>query len=348
MNILLTGGAGYIGSHTAVALSQASHEVVLLDNFCNSNPSVLERLQKILGKSLPCIEADVRDTDVVERVLSEHKIDAVIHFAGLKAVGESVANPLLYYANNVQGSISLLQAMQRVGTKTLIFSSSATVYGEPQYLPYDENHPTKPMNPYGQSKLQIEEILRDLAASDPEWRIVSLRYFNPVGAHKSGLIGEDPNGLPNNLMPYVAKVASGELSYLHIFGDDYDTLDGTGERDYIHVIDLVEGHMASLDFLDDNAGLEIINLGTGKSISVLELVASFEKASGKKIETISSSRRLGDLPIYYAKATKAKDCLGWEAVRTLSDICESVWNFKNNEFTQRFKAYNKQINKEKN
>lgn len=325
MNILLTGGAGYIGSHTAVVLSQAGHEVVLLDNFCNSNPSVLERLQKILGKALPCIEADVRETDFVENVLREYKIDAVIHFAGLKAVGESVANPVLYYANNVQGSISLLQAMQKVGVKTMVFSSSATVYGEPQYLPYDENHPTKPMNPYGQSKLQVEEILRDLAASDYEWKIASLRYFNPVGAHESGLIGEDPNGIPNNLMPYLAKVASGELPHLNIFGDDYETRDGTGERDYIHVMDLAEGHMASLDFLKDRAGFEAINLGTGKPVSVLDLVSAFERASGKKIKREVVERRSGDLPVYYADSSRAKSLLNWHPMNSLDDICSSAW-----------------------
>ena len=330
MNILLTGGAGYIGSHTAVVLSQAGHEVVLLDNFCNSNPIVLERLEKILGKALPCIEADVRNTDVVEKILLEYKIDAVIHFAGLKAVGESVANPVLYYANNVQGSISLLQAMQKVEVKTLVFSSSATVYGEPQYLPYDENHPTKPMNPYGQTKLQVEGILRDLSASDPRWKIVSLRYFNPVGAHESGLIGEDPNGIPNNLMPYVAKVAFGVLPYLNIFGDDYETKDGTGERDYIHVMDLAEGHMAALDFLGDHSGMEIINLGTEKSSSVLDLVNAFEIASGQRINKMISQRRPGDLPIYYAKSQKAKDLIGWQASRGLEQICESEWNWQVN------------------
>jgi len=328
VNILLTGGAGYIGSHTAVVLSQAGHEVVLLDNFCNSRKGVLERLEKILGKALPCFEGDVRDTALVTKTLQDFKIDAVIHFAGLKAVGESVANPVLYYANNVQGSISLLQAMQKVGVKTLVFSSSATVYGEPQYLPYDENHPTKPMNPYGQSKLQVEEILRDLAASDFEWKIASLRYFNPVGAHESGLIGEDPNDIPNNLMPYVAKVASGELPYLNIFGDDYETRDGTGERDYIHVMDLAEGHMASLDFLKDQAGLEVINLGTGKPISVFDLVASFEKASNKKIEKIMVKRRPGDLPIYFAKPNKAADVLGWKSTRNLDQMCQSVWQWQ--------------------
>lgn len=329
MNILLTGGVGYIGSHTAVVLSQAGHEVVLLDNFCNSNPSVLDRLQKILGKVLPCIEADVRDTDVVEKVLCEYRIEAVIHFAGLKAVGESVANPVLYYANNVHGSISLVQAMQKVGVKTLVFSSSATVYGKPQYLPYDEEHPTKPMNPYGQSKLQVEEILRDLSASDSAWKIACLRYFNPVGAHESGLIGEDPNGIPNNLMPYVARVASGELPYLNIFGGDYETSDGTGERDYVHVVDLAEGHMAALFFLENHGGFEIINLGTGTASSVFDLVSSFEKASNKKIEKVIVKRRSGDLPIYFAKANKAADILGWKSKLTLDQMCQSVWNWQN-------------------
>ncbi|MBT8545274.1 UDP-glucose 4-epimerase GalE [Polynucleobacter paneuropaeus] len=329
MNILLTGGAGYIGSHTAVVLSQAGHEVVLLDNFYNSDPSVLERLQKILGKSLPCIEADVRDTDVVEKVLRKYKIDAVIHFAGLKAVSESVANPVLYYANNVQGSISLFQAMQKVGIKTLVFSSSATVYGEPQYLPYDEDHPTRPMNPYGQSKLQVEEIVRDLAASDPEWKIVSLRYFNPVGAHESGLIGEDPNGMPNNLMPYVAKVASGELPYLNIFGDDYETRDGTGERDYIHIMDLAEGHMSALSLYERaEGGYQVINLGAGRPISVLEIISTFEKISGQKIKKVVTKRRFGDLPIYYARVDKAKNILKWQAYRSLFDMCTSSWAFE--------------------
>jgi UDP-glucose 4-epimerase len=257
--------------------------------------------------------------------LREYKIDAVIHFAGLKAVGESVANPLLYYTNNVQGSISLLQAMAKVGVKTFVFSSSATVYGEPQYLPYDEDHPTKPMNPYGQTKLQVEEILSDLSASDPTWKIVSLRYFNPVGAHESALIGEDPNGIPNNLMPYVAKVASGELPHLNIFGDDYETRDGTGERDYIHVMDLAEGHMAALDFLKGHSGMEVINLGTGKPTSVLDLVNAFEIASGQRIYKIITQRRPGDLPIYYAKSQKAKDMIGWQAKRGIADICRDEW-----------------------
>ena len=325
MNILLTGGAGYIGSHTAVVLSQAGHEVVLLDNFYNSDPSVLERLQKILGKSLPCIEADVRDTDVVEKVLRKYKIDAVIHFAGLKAVSESVANPVLYYANNVQGSISLFQAMQKVGVKTLVFSSSATVYGEPQYLPYDEEHPTKPMNPYGQSKLQVEQILRDLALSSCNWKIVSLRYFNPVGAHESGLIGEDPNGIPNNLMSYVTKVAYGELPHLNVFGNDYETRDGTGERDYIHVMDLAEGHLAALSYLDKSESVcEAMNLGTGQAISVLELVNTFERVSGREIKKVVTQRRVGDLPVYYAQVDKAKKVLQWSTRRSIKDVCETT------------------------
>lgn len=326
MNILLTGGTGYIGSHTAVVLSQVGHKVVLLDNFCNSNPSVLGRLQKIIGKELPCIKADVRDTYDVEKVLRNYRIDAVIHFAGLKAVNESVVNPILYYANNVQGSISLLKAMQKVNIKNLIFSSSATVYGEPEYLPYDEDHPTKPMNPYGQTKLQVEEILRDLAISDPQWKIISLRYFNPVGAHESGLIGEDPNGIPNNLMPCIAKVASGEFPYLNIFGDDYKTKDGTGERDYIHVMDIADGHMAALDFLRNNNGMEIVNLGTGKSYSVLDLVLTFEKVSDRIIKKVIAQRRPGDMAIYYANVNKAKLLFDWEAKSTLSEMCSSVWN----------------------
>lgn len=333
MNILLTGGAGYIGSHTAVVLSQAGHNVVLLDNFCNSNPSVLGRLQKILGKALACIEADVRDTDVVEKILREYKIDAVIHLAGLKAVAESVINPMLYYANNVQGSISLLQALQKVSVKRFVFSSSATVYGEPQYLPYDENHPTNPMNTYGKTKLQVEEMLRDLAASDFEWKIAILRYFNPVGAHESGLIGEDPNGVPCNLMPYVAKVASGELPELNIFGNDYETRDGTGERDYIHVMDLSEGHLAALSYLKSCQGCHVFNLGSGHPVSVLELVHSFMNMSGEQVHHRFVSRRSGDLPTYYAKSSLAKERLRWEPQKSLDDMCLSTWRWQQYERT---------------
>ncbi len=328
MNILLTGGAGYIGSHAAVVLTEAGHEVVLLDNFSNSNKSVLKRIRKILGRSLPCIEADVRDTDIVERVLREYKIGAVIHFAGLKAVGESVANPISYYANNVQGSINLFQVMQKVGIKTLVFSSSATVYGEPKYLPFDEDHPKNPMNPYGRSKLQVEEILRDLADSDSEWKIACLRYFNPVGAHESGLIGEDPNGIPNNLMPYVAKAASGELPHLNIFGDDYETCDGTGERDYIHVMDLAEGHMAAISYLKNHAGFTCVNLGTGKPLSVMDLLNAFEKVIGKNLKKVVVQRRSGDLPCYYASVEQASIQLNGSAFRSIEIACRDIWKFQ--------------------
>jgi UDP-glucose 4-epimerase len=328
VNILLTGGAGYIGSHTAVVLSQAGHEVVLLDNFCNSNPSVLERLEKILGKRLPCIEADVRETDVVEKVLREYKIDAVIHFAGLKAVGESVANPVLYYANNVQGSISLLQAMQKVGVKTLVFSSSATVYGDPQYLPIDESHPTSATNAYGRSKLHIEEILKDVANSDAGWKIICLRYFNPVGAHESGLVGEDPRGTPNNLMPYIAQVVVGKLAKLQVYGNDYPTPDGTGIRDYIHVMDLAEGHVAALNYLGTNQGWSAINLGTGKGTSVLEMLKAYELACGKVIDYSIEQRRSGDIASCFARADKAADLLSWKSKRNLFEMCQSSWNWQ--------------------
>jgi UDP-glucose 4-epimerase len=328
VNILLTGGAGYIGSHAAVALSQAGHEVVLIDNFCNSKKNVLESLQNILGKKLQCIEGDIRNTQLLINVMLNHHIDAVIHFAGLKAVGESVANPILYFANNVQGTISLLQAMQQLKIKTLVFSSSATVYGKPLYLPYDEAHPTNPINPYGDSKLQVEVILRGLANSDPSWKIACLRYFNPVGAHNSGLIGDDPNGTPENLVPYIARVAVGTLAHVNIFGNDYETRDGTGERDYIHVVDLAEGHLAALEFLIVNTGLHVVNLGTGKSASVLECINAFERASGKSIPLKNSLRRPGDLAISYADTRLAQKKFGWIAKRTLDEMCDSVWHFQ--------------------
>lgn len=325
MNILLTGGAGYIGSHTAVVLSQAGHQVVLLDSFCNSQKKVLDQLNFILGKSLACVEGDVRDTVLVSSVLRQYDIDAVMHFAGLKSVSESVQDPVKYCANNVQGSISVLQAMQEVGIKTFVFSSSATVYGEPQYLPYDEEHPTNPMNPYGRTKLQVEQLLHDLARSDPQWAIACLRYFNPVGAHPSGLIGENPQGIPNNLMPYVAKVASGQLPHLNIFGNDYQTKDGTGERDYIHVMDLAEGHMAALNYLQAHQGWHAINLGTGIPLSVLDLVNAFEQVIMLELNKVFVARRPGDLPIYYAKPDRAKALLNWTCSRTLEEIVESTW-----------------------
>jgi UDP-glucose 4-epimerase len=329
--VLLTGGMGYIGSHTAVVLTEAGHEVVLYDNLCNSKVSVLDRLETIIGKRLPFIEGDVRDSDKLEGALKAHKIDAVIHFAGLKAVGESVEKPIDYYDNNVTGTISLLKAMRAADVKTLVFSSSATVYGDPQYLPLDEAHPTSATNPYGRSKLQIEEILADVAISDRGWRIVCLRYFNPVGAHDSGLIGEDPDDIPNNLMPYIAQVASGKLPKLNVFGDDYDTGDGTGVRDYIHVMDLAEGHKAALSFLAQETGWHAINLGTGTGYSVLEMVKAFEAASKQAVPFRVTARRAGDIASCYAKADKAKQTLGWQAKRTLEDMCASTWQFQSNQ-----------------
>jgi UDP-glucose 4-epimerase len=325
LNILLTGGMGYIGSHTAVLLAKAGHQVHIYDNLCNSNIGTLDRVQNICSKTIGFTAADVRDTETLTQVLRDKKIEAVIHLAGLKAVGESSQKPIEYYANNVQGSISLIQAMQAVGISTLVFSSSATVYGDPVYLPYDEDHPTSPTNPYGRNKLQAEEILRDLSASDKEWKIACLRYFNPVGAHESGLIGEDPNGIPNNLMPVIGQVVNGKLPLLNIFGDDYDTPDGTGKRDYIHVMDLAEGHLAALNWLQSNAGCHTFNLGSGDSYSVLDLLHHFEEASGHKIPYKIVDRRPGDLPEYYAKADKAEELLGWRTKQKLSDICNSSW-----------------------
>jgi UDP-glucose 4-epimerase len=326
--VLLTGGMGYIGSHTAVVLAEAGHEVVLFDNLCNSKVSVLDRLETIIGKRLPFIEGDVRDAGELERALKVHKINAVIHFAGLKSVGESVEKPIDYYDNNVTGTISLLKAMRAADVKTLVFSSSATVYGDPQYLPLDEAHPTSATNPYGRSKLQVEEILADVAISDRGWRIVCLRYFNPVGAHDSGLIGEDPNDIPNNLMPYIAQVAGGKLPKLNVFGDDYDTKDGTGVRDYIHVMDLAEGHNAALGFLAQKTGWHAINLGTGTGYSVLEMVKAFDAVSKRSVPYQIAPRRAGDIASCYAKADKAKQELRWQATRTLEDMCKSTWKFQ--------------------
>jgi UDP-glucose 4-epimerase len=327
-HVLLTGGLGYIGAHTAIVLAEAGYEVVLYDNLSNSKRSVLDRLGTITGKQLTFIEGDVRDTAKLEETLKAHHIDAVIHFAGLKAVGESVEKPIEYYENNIVGTVSLLKAMRAADLKTLVFSSSATVYGDPQYLPLDEAHPTSATNPYGRSKLHIEEMLADIAKSDASWRIACLRYFNPVGAHDSGLIGEDPNDIPNNLMPYIAQVASGKLPKLNVFGNDYDTPDGTGVRDYIHVMDLAEGHSAALRFLETHTGWRAINLGTGTGYSVLEMVKAFEAASKKAVPFAIAPRRAGDIASCYAKADKAKELLGWQAKRTVQDMCESTWKFQ--------------------
>jgi len=330
MRILLTGGLGFIGSHTAVVLVEQGHDVVLLDNLCNSQIGTLKNLATITGQSIPFYEKDVRDTQAVQKILLEHHIEVVIHFAGLKSVAESAQDPLKYYDNNVSGSIALLEAMKLAKVYQLIFSSSATVYGEPQYLPYDEAHPTVPMNTYGKTKLQVEEILQDLAKSNPEWSIACLRYFNPVGAHESGLIGELPNGVPNNLMPYVCQVASKKLPHINIFGDDYETKDGTGERDYIHVMDLAEGHAATLGWLTQQKGCEAINLGTGLPYSVYDLISAFEQAAQCEIPRQVQGRRAGDLPIYYAQAKKAKVILGWQAQRDLQMMCDSAWKFQSN------------------
>ena len=328
MNILLTGGLGYIASHVATILVSNGHQIYLLDNLSNSDIDVLVRLEKIVGYSIPFFHEDVRNRGAVEKILADNQINAVMHFAGLKAVGESSQLPLQYYDNNVAGTIALLEAMQAINVFTLVFSSSATVYGEPLYLPYDEDHPKNPTNPYGQTKLMVEKILHDLASSNGQWSIACLRYFNPVGAHESGLIGENPNGIPNNLMPFVARVASRGLDCLNIFGNDYDTRDGTGERDYIHIQDLAEGHLAALEYLWEHHGWHAINLGSGSATSVLEMITAFEGASGQKIPYQFSERRPGDLAACYAKADKAADLLQWKTRRTVDQMCSSAWNFQ--------------------
>ena len=330
---LLTGGLGYIGSHTAVALHEAGWRVVLLDNLANASRAVLDRLEVITSTAFPFYEADVRDRAAVEDVLAREAVTAVVHFAGAKAVRESSADPLSYFDNNVGGAVALLQAMQAQGVRQLAFSSSATVYGTPKYLPYDEAHPTAAINPYGRTKLHIEEILQDLAASDDRWRMVALRYFNPVGAHESGLLGDDPNGIPNNLMPYVMRVAAGQLERLSVFGTDYDTKDGTGVRDYLHVVDLAEGHVAALNALQPGRPLgerpfEVVNLGSGVGHSVLELIEAFERTSGRPVPWKAAPRRAGDLPEYFAHPAKAKALLGWEAKRSLEEMCASSWAFQ--------------------
>jgi len=331
MNILLTGGTGYIGSHTAVVLESAGHTVFLYDNLANSDVSVVDRLEKITGARLPFVLGDIRHTALLVSTLKTYGIEAVIHFAGLKAVGESVQNPLEYYDNNVGGTISLLNAMTEVGIKRLVFSSSATVYGDPQYLPIDEAHPRSTTNPYGRTKLQIENILEDLATSSANWRITCLRYFNPVGAHESGLIGEDPNGLPTNLMPILARVAAGRLSCLNIFGGDYDTPDGTCVRDYIHIMDLAEGHLAAVNNVGaEGAPFDAFNLGTGRGQSVLEMLKAFEQASGLTIQSQIVPRREGDVAACYAKADKAAKSLAWVAWRSLYNMCSSCWKFQMN------------------
>jgi UDP-glucose 4-epimerase len=324
MNILLTGGAGYIGSHAAIVLTEAGHNVTIFENFCNSHYSVIDVLNRITGKKLMCIEGDIRETEFLSKTLRVNKIDAVMHFAGLKAVGESTEKPILYYDNNVGGTISLLNAMQENNIKTLVFSSSATVYGDPQYLPIDEKHPLSATNPYGSTKIYIENILDDLCKSDNEWSVVSLRYFNPIGKHKSGLLNESPKGTPNNIMPILLKVASGEIEYLNIYGNSYKTKDGSGVRDYIHIEDLAAGHIAGLDYIKNNKGYYFFNLGTGEGTSVMELIKVFEEISNKKIKIKIAEKRLGDIAISFASADKASTFLKWKSKKNIFDACESL------------------------
>ncbi len=328
MNLLLTGGLGYIGSHAAAEFFESGHNVVLVDNLSNSSLHVLESLKRIVDRSLPFYELDVNDSNGLASVIRAHDINCVIHFAGLKSVADSIKSPTDYYRNNVGGTITLLEAMSATGVRKLVFSSSATVYGIPQYLPLDEDHPTIPVNPYGRSKLMVESILRDQCDADPSWGIVSLRYFNPVGAHVSGHIGDRPIGEPNNLMPYVNSVAERERPFLNIFGNDYDTPDGTGVRDYIHIADLVLGHACAVRSLKSDAlGFKVFNLGTGLGHSVLDLVKHFEFVSNVEIPFRIMGRRSGDVAVSYASARRAESELNWTATRDIRDICKSVWNF---------------------
>ena len=327
MKVLVTGGAGYIGSHTCVELLAQGHEVIIFDNFYNSSPDVIEKIKEISGKSVKLIEADMCDAAAVDKAFAENEIDCIIHFAGLKAVGESVAKPVFYYDTNIGGTINIVKAMQKYGVKKLVFSSSATVYGMNNPVPFVEGMPTSATNPYGYTKVMIEQILTDLAVADKDWSVVLLRYFNPIGAHESGLIGEDPNGIPNNLLPYVAQVAVGRRPHLNVYGNDYDTHDGTGVRDYIHVVDLALGHLKALDYADTHKGVEAINLGTGNGSSVLDVVHAFEEACGHKIPYEIVGRRAGDIATCYANAQKAKELLAWEATRDLAQMCRDAWNF---------------------
>lgn len=326
-SILVTGGAGYIGSHTVVELLAQGHDVFIVDNLCNSRLSVIDRIAAIAGRRPEFANLDMRDRAGLRKLFSAHSFDAVLHFAGLKAVGESVAKPLLYYDNNVAGTVSLLESMVEAGVKTLVFSSSATVYGDPSAVPITESFPLGATNPYGRSKLMIEDILRDTAKSDPQWRIALLRYFNPVGAHESGLIGEDPQGTPNNLMPYIAQVAAGILPQLSVYGGDYPTPDGTGIRDYIHVVDLAHGHLAALGALGGSQVLAI-NLGTGRGYSVLEMIKAFAEASGRRIDYRVVGRRPGDVAECYADPSLALDLMGWRAKRTLEEMCADAWRWQ--------------------
>jgi len=330
MSILVTGGAGYIGSHTTVLLIEAGYDIIIFDNFCNASREAIKRVEKIVEQNITTIKGDVRNREDLHTVFNEYKIDAVIHFAGLKAVGESVEQPLKYYDNNVNGTAVLCEVMAEHGCRSIVFSSSATVYGDPHTTPIDESFPLSATNPYGRSKLFVEEMLRDLYISDPRWKIILLRYFNPVGAHASGTIGEDPNGIPNNLMPFIAQTAVGKREYLSIFGDDYETHDGTGVRDYIHVVDLAEGHVKALAKIKNFTEVMTINLGTGKGYSVLDMVKAFEKASGKKVPYKIAPRRSGDIAKCFANPSYAKEVLGWEAKKSIEEMCEDSWRWQSN------------------
>lgn len=329
MSILVTGGAGYIGSHTCLELLKAGYEVVVADNLCNSSEEAVRRVEKIAGKPVKFYQADILDREALNKIFDTEKIDSVIHFAGLKAVGESVAKPLEYYHNNITGTLILCDVMRNHGVKNIVFSSSATVYGDPAFVPITEDCPKGQItNPYGQTKSMLEQILTDFHVADPEWNVVLLRYFNPIGAHESGLIGEDPKGIPNNLVPYIAQVAVGKLQCLGVFGNDYPTHDGTGVRDYIHVVDLAVGHVKALKKIEEKAGVCIYNLGTGKGYSVLDVVKAYEKACGKEIKYEIKPRRPGDIATCYADASKAKEELGWEAERGIEEMCADSWRWQ--------------------
>ena len=328
MNILLAGGAGYIGSLTCIELISAGHTVVIADNLCNSKKEAVKRVEKIVGQEIPFYEINVCDHDSLRKVFSENKIDAVIHFAGLKAVGESCEKPLMYYRNNLDSTLTLLEVMKEFGCHNFVFSSSATVYGIPETVPLVETMPTSCTNPYGWTKLMTEQILQDVTKTDPELSVVLLRYFNPIGAHESGTIGENPNGIPNNLMPYITQVAVGKLKELGVFGNDYPTPDGTGVRDYIHVVDLAKGHVKAIDYADAHKGTEIFNLGTGVGYSVLDIVKTFSKVNNVEIPYQIKPRRAGDIAECYADPTKAKEVLGWTAEKTLEDMCRDSWNWQ--------------------
>lgn len=327
MAVLVTGGAGYIGSHTCVELLEGGEDIVVLDNFSNAKPDVIRRIKELTNRDFPVYAVDLLHEAGVRRVFQEQPIDAVIHFAGLKAVGESVGIPLRYYHNNITGTVTLCGAMQEAGCYRIVFSSSATVYGMNPDVPFREDYPLSTTNPYGSTKLMIENILRDVHVADNQWSVALLRYFNPIGSHRSGLLGENPNGIPNNLLPFVSQVAIGKLPELNVFGNDYDTPDGTGVRDYLHVVDLARGHLDALNYIRAKTGVEAINLGTGKGYSVLEIVAAFEKASGRKVPYVIKPRRPGDIATSYADPSKAKALLNWEAKHSIDEMCADSWNF---------------------